>query len=164
MRTTLASLSLCLGLALPAAAQTPNDIGLTMDGGILTVLYGQVCGPVGCQPFPGGSVGQGQSRTLTHYSAPISPYAVLLGLPGSCLPVPGVGNSLLLLPSPVAVLAIGTTSWEPFVPTPCSQGLAIVTLQVPALAPVGLMFRVQSIGWSVGGGLGFGPAIEATIR
>ncbi|HZN38732.1 MAG TPA: hypothetical protein VFD82_08005 [Planctomycetota bacterium] len=139
-----------------------NEVGLTMDGGVLTVIYGQVCGPVTCQPFPGGTVGPGQTRLLVHYSNPTSLYIIAIGLQGPCLPVPGFGN-VLLLDSPV-ILSFGVTSTPPFVPTGCNQGMDSYTLSIPPSAPLGFQFRVQSLGFSNFGVLAFGPAIEATIQ
>lgn len=158
----LLSLTLLLPL-LPAQSGPVNDVGLTMDGGVLTVIYGQVCGPVTCQPLPGGTIAGGESRTLVHYSAPVSPYVIALGLPGNCAQIAGIANVLLLGP-PVLTVAVGLTSAPPFVPTPCDQGLAIHTLTVPRGAPSGVAFRVQSLGVSNSGALGFGPSIATAIQ
>src|SRR5262245_57074981 len=147
----------------PVTAQTPvNEIGLTMDGGVLTVIYGQVCGPVSCQPLPGGTIAPGQTRSLLHYSNPVSLYVIGAGLPGPCLAVPGFGN-VLLLDSPI-ILDFRVTSTPPFVPTGCNQGMAGTNLSIPASAPLGFVLRVQSLGVSNGGILSFGPAIETTIQ
>jgi hypothetical protein len=143
-----------------ALAQT-TDVGLTMDGGMLTVLYGQACGPVGCQPFPGGAVGQGQTRTLIHYGAPVSLYVIAAGLPAPCAAIPGIDN-VLMLANPI-VLGFGLTSAPPFVPTPCQQGLAHQQLVIPPTAPIGVTFRLQSLGFGNSGALALGPAIETTI-
>lgn len=137
-----------------------QDIGLTMDGGMLTVLYGQICGAVNCTPSVAGPVGIGQSRSLVHYAAPASLYAVAIGVPGPCLQVPGFDN-VLLLASPV-ILGVGVTSAPPFVPTPCQQGVASESFTIPLGAPSGFVLRLQSFGLSNSGNWAFGPAIETT--
>lgn len=147
-----------LALSSFAFAQT-QDVGLTMDGGLLTVIYGQDCGPVGCTPMVAGPVGVGTTRSVTHYSAPQTLYAVAIGFPGSCVQVPGFDNSLLLQ-SPV-VVGWGLTSAPPFVALPCQQGLATASFTIPAGAPAGVAFRIQSLGESLAGGFAFGPALEA---
>lgn len=138
-----------------------TDIGLTMDGGMLTVLFGQICGPVSCATFPGGSIGVGQSRNLQHYGKPASLYAIAIGLPGPCIAIPGIDNPVLLS-GPVFVDA-GLTSAPPFVPTPCQQGVAGYTLAIPANAPTGFVLRIQSFGQSNSGAFALGPTIETTI-
>jgi hypothetical protein len=157
----LAALSLATAVALaPVCAQT-TEVGLTMDGGLLTVLYGQDCGPVTCAPFLAGPVGQGQTRSLTIYGAPQTLYVIAIGFPGTCTPVPGFDN-VLLLANPV-VLDFGVTSSPPFVPTPCQQGVVSYGLTIPSPAPVGVVFRLQGLGVGLGGAFAFGPAIETSI-
>jgi len=157
MKTLLLSL-LCCAIARPALAQA-QDIGLTMEPGALTVIYGQVCGPLGCTPFVVGPVGAGTSRSVTHYSAPQTLYAVAIGTPGPCLAVPGFDNSLLMQ-NPI-VIGWGLTSAPPFVGLPCQQGLASELVTIPAGVPAGIVFRVQSFGQSLNGNFGFGPALES---
>ncbi len=155
----LVSLAAALAAA-PAAAQT-QDVGLTMDGGVLTVIYGQDCGPVTCTPMFGSVVGAGETRVLTQYSAPQTLYAIAFGLPGACLAVPGFDNRLLL--QDIILLDVGLTSAPPFVPLPCQQGVASFALTLPDTTPPGIVYRLQSIGVSVqSGAFAFGPAIEAT--
>lgn len=161
MRRHAISFSCCLALATAAAHAQATDVGLTMDGGLLTVLYGQICGPVACTPFVGGAVGAGQSRSLVHYGAPQSLYAIAIGLPMPCVAIPGIDN-VALLNNPV-FLDAGVTSAPPFVPTPCQQGVPSAGLTIPANAPLGFVFRVQSFGVSNSGQFALGPAIEATI-
>ena len=152
--------SLAVSLAAAGAAAQAQDVGLYLDGGVLTVLYGQECGPVGCTPFSGSGVAAGESRSLHHFSAPASLYVIAIGGPGPCVAVPGIDN-VLLLDSPL-VLGFGLTSAPPFAPTQCQQGLAGETLTIPPSAPPGIVFRVQSLGISNSGAWAFGPAIEAT--
>lgn len=158
MKTLLLSL-LYVAFARPATAQA-QDIGLTMDGGLLTVIYGQSCGPLACSPFVAGPTGVGTTRTVIHYSAPQTLYAVAIGTPGPCVAVPGFDNSVLLQ-NPI-IIGWGLTSAPPFVPLPCQQGMAAVPLTIPAGVPSGIAFRVQSFGQSLGGQFGFGPALEST--
>ncbi|MFT4512979.1 MAG: hypothetical protein ACI89X_001500 [Planctomycetota bacterium] len=158
MKAILFSFLSC-ALAQPVLAQA-QDIGLTMDGGVLTVLYGQDCGPVACTPFVGGSVAGGETRSLVHLSAPQTLYAIAIGNAGTCVAVPGFDNSLLL--SNPFVLGWGLTSAPPFVGLPCQQGMAFEQLVIPAGVPAGIVFRVQSFGQSLSGQFGFGPTIEAT--
>lgn len=155
-------LTFLVAAALGAAASRAQalDVGLTMDGGMLTVLYGQVCGTVNCTPFVAGPVGVGQSRSLVHYAAPASLYAVAIGLPGPCLQVPGFDN-VFLLSNPV-ILGFGITSAPPFVPTPCQQGVTSESFTIPAGAPTGFVLRLQSFGLSNSGAWAFGSAIETT--
>lgn len=158
MKTLLFTLLSC-AIAQPALAQA-QDIGLTMDGGLLTVVYGQSCGPVSCTPFVGGPIAAGESRTIEHLSAPQTLYAIAIGNPATCVAVPGFDN-FLLLGSPV-VLGWGLTSAPPFIGLPCQQGMASQQLTIPIGAPAGIVFRVQSFGQSLSGQFGFGPTIEAS--
>lgn len=160
MKTLLLGFSFCAMLSASAMAQVP-DVGLTMDGGVLTVIYGQVCGPVSCTPLTGGTVGAGQTRSLVHYSAPATLYAIAIGFAGPCVAVPGFDNPLLLQ-SPL-ILGFGLTSAPPFVPLPCQQGIASESFTLPNTTPPGIVFRVQSLGVSPSTGLfAFSDAIEAT--
>ncbi len=165
MRHILRSCLLACTLLASLGAQTGpyDDLGLTMDGGVLTVIYGQVCGPVACASLPAGTVSGGESRSLVVYGAPVTPFVVALGLPQPCAAIPGFGNGLLL-GAPVITLAVGTTSAPPFVPTPCNQGVAIVSLPVPRGTPAGITFRVQSLGIGQSGLPGFGPTLEARTQ
>jgi hypothetical protein len=160
MKNPLLSL-LALPLATSLATAQATDVGLTMDGGMLTVLYGQICGPVPCTPFTAGPIGIGQPRNFMHYGAPQTLYAIAVGLPTPCVPIPGFDNALQLW-DPI-ILDAGLTSAPPFVPTPCQQGVAGYTLQLPANAPVGLTFHIQSLGVSNSGAFAFGPTIVTTI-
>jgi len=161
MRCLLTTITATALLASFAKAQV-DDIGLYLHGGLLTVLYGQECGPVGCQPFPGGPIAAGETRTLTHYSAPSSIFAIAVGLPGPCTPLPGIDNPLLL--GSIVFLDAGITSSPPFVALPCQQGIGQGSLTIPPNTPAGLVIRMQSIGISPStGGLALGPTIEATI-
>lgn len=158
MKRTLQSFLLATTLAAPAVAQA-QDVGLTLD---VSPFFGQDCGPVTCQPLPGGIVSMLQPRVLTHYGAAQSFYAIAIGLPGPCLQVPGFDN-VLLLSDPIILIGAGITSSPPFVPLPCDQGIANETLLLPAGLAIGLVFRIQSIGISGSGVLAFSAAIEATI-
>jgi hypothetical protein len=159
MRRSLPSLA-ALALA-PFAAAQATDIGLTMDGGMLTVIYGQSCGPVPCTPFTAGPIGIGQPRNLIHFGAPQTLYAIAVGLPTPCIVIPGLDNALQLN-GPI-ILDSGITTSPPFVPLPCNQGIANYSLVVPPSAPIGLQVHIQSLGVSINGAFGFGPTIVTTI-
>ena len=153
-------LAAAAALAITAPAQV-QDVGLTLDGGVLTVIYGQACGPVSCSPMVGGPIAGGQARMLTQYSAPQTLYAVAVGVPGACLPLPGFGNSLLLQ-NPF-VLSWGVMPTPPFAPIPCQQTFFAVPLMLPAGTPAGIALRLQSVGVSPSTGqFAFGPAIDVT--
>jgi hypothetical protein len=148
-------------LVAPYAAAQATDVGLTMDGGLLTVIYGQSCGPVPCTPFTAGPIGIGQPRNLIHFGAPQSLYAIAVGLPTPCVVIPGFDNALQLN-GPI-ILDSGITTSPPFVPLPCNQGIANFSLVLPPNAPIGLQFHIQSLGVSLGGAFAFGPTIVTTI-
>lgn len=148
-----------LSLSCVLAAQVP-DVGLTMDGGMLTVIYGQSCGPVTCTPFVGGAVAGGETRNLVHTGSPNTPFVIAIGLPGTCQRFPGIDNALLL-GSPITTIAVGTTG-GPNPVSACRQGAARAQLQMPRGVPAGIVFRLQSFGTSGSSqGPAFSPAIEA---
>jgi hypothetical protein len=159
MTRSLASL-FALALA-PFAAAQATDVGLTMDGGMLTVIYGQSCGVVACTPMVAGPIGIGQPRNLVHFGAPQSLYAIAVGLPTPCVVIPGFDNALQLN-GPI-ILDSGITTSPPFVPLPCNQGIANYSLVLPPNAPIGLTFHIQSLGVSISGAFAFGPTIVTTI-
>ena len=158
------SLSRCFAAVAFAAAlhsQTTavNDVGLTIGDPNTSVSVGQACGPVACTPLLGGTMAGGSTRTVLHHAAPNSPFVLAIGLPGPCLQIPGLANSLLLLPLPVT-LTVGIVS-SPSLTANCHQGTGRFSLTLPAGAPSGVVFRLQSIGVSNSGAVAFGPAIEA---
>jgi hypothetical protein len=161
MRFPLPTL-LALTLATNLATAQATDVGLTMDGGMLTVIFGQDCGTVPCTPFLAGPTGGGQPRNLVHYGAAQTLYVIAIGLPTPCIPIPGFDNALQLL-DPI-VLDFGLTTSPPFVPLPCgmSQGVANFQLVLPATVPAGITFRIQSLGVSGSGAFAFGPTLEST--
>jgi hypothetical protein len=151
-----------LALAAPALAQV-NDVGLTMTGPTNTSVVGQACGPLACTLFNAGTLAPGAARTVTHHAALNSLYALAIGLPGPCLQFPGIANDVLLLLPPVT-LAVGVTASPGLSTSACRQGQARYQFIVPAGAPSGVVFRLQSLGVSNSGALAFGPAIEATVQ
>lgn len=159
MKHTLLTFSLTVAMTAVATAQS-QDVGMTMDGGMLTVIYGQACGAVGCTPLTGGSIAGGESRNLQLFGAPQTFYALGIGNPSPCVAIPGIDNALLL--QDITVLAAGLQSAPPLVPLPCQQGTAGYTLTMPNAVPAGITFRLQLIGVSGGGSLAFGPALEVT--
>jgi hypothetical protein len=143
------------------SAQTTNDIGLTMG---TTTLFGQFCGPVPCQPMPGPTIVRGTSAAVTQNAAPHTPFAIAIGLPMSgCTPIPGIANALEL-GQPIAVIAVGVTG--PPVPAVlrCPRGVATVQLNVPANAPAGFAFVLQSVGVDWSGQLGFSNGLAAVTQ
>jgi hypothetical protein len=153
---------LVLLLCVPAAAQV-TDVGLTMFGATNTSLAGQACGPVPCGPFAAGTMRPGETRTVVHHAAASTPYVLAIGFPGPCFPFPGIANDVQLALPPVT-LAVGATAAQGFSTAVCRQTQARYQLTLPAGAPSGIVFRLQSLGVSNSGALAFGPAIEATVQ
>ncbi len=143
-----------------APAQISNDIGLTLDSGGLTVLFGQFCGPVPCAPFAGGTIAVGSTRVVSHGAAALTPFALAVSLPSTnCAQIPGIAN-MLQLDLGAQILATGVTG--PPVPAAfCPRGVANVQLTVPPSIPPGIAFVLQSIGVTWSGSFAFGPAIAA---
>ncbi|MBM4059811.1 MAG: hypothetical protein FJ265_01770 [Planctomycetes bacterium] len=151
--------------ALPLAAQggttAVQDVGLTLDGGMLTVIYGRDCGPFTCQPMFAGPVGIGQQRIVSVYGAPSQVYVLafsLASLTQPCILVPGIGNALIL-GHPI-VVAIGVTS--PAMPgSTCQQGRANYPFTFPPTAPPGMPFEIQGLAISPSLGV---PAFTIALR
>jgi len=119
--------------------------------------------PVTCAALPAGTITRGASVTIVHQSAAVTPFAIGVALPGPCTVVPGIANSLLL-GAGLEILTLSVTSAPPFRALQCDQGLAILEITVPNTLPVGLQLRVQSLGWSIQGVPGFGPALDVTVQ
>jgi hypothetical protein len=151
---------LLLAVAIPAQTATVN-IGLQAIGGTATI--GQECGPLTCTPFQGGAIGLGQQRSLIHWSVPVAPYLIAMGLPAPCQTVPGIANSLLVDPASTVLLAAGVTT-VPTITGFCLQGQGRYTLIMPASAPLPITFRLQSAGMTTNLMVGLGPAIELTLQ
>lgn len=146
---------------LPAQTSTigVQDVGLTMDGGVLTVIYGQACGPFACAPLTAGTLSAStaaRSRTVTVHGAPTSLFvlamsqASIVAVP--CTTIAGIGNALILS-LPATTLAIGVTGAA--VPNPsaaCRQGQARYVLTVPATAPRNLRVLLQAVTMSAATG------------
>jgi hypothetical protein len=147
-----------LAAALPAQATV--NVGLQM---VASGIVGQQCGPLACAPFPGGTVALLQQRTFVHWSVPYTPYLIAIGLPGPCMQVPGIANSLLLAPASVVLLSVGATGGPPLNAW-CLQGQGRYTLTFPASAPLPITFRIQSVGMTTNAMVGLGPAIELTLQ
>jgi len=166
MRASRLFLTAALAAA-PLAAQASNvaDVGLTMDGGILTVIYGQSCGPFSCTPWVAGPVAPGQPRIVVVYGAPTQVYVLAIDLFSSqpCLPIPGLGNALILSPQPIT-LAVGVTG--PGNPTSvCLQGRGAYSLSFPLGAPSGLPFQLQALAMSAAQNVpAFTIALQSTIQ
>jgi hypothetical protein len=154
-----AALAAALLLA-PLPAQAVNDVGLCIDvPTAVPVMLCHPCTPASCQSLGGPALFRGTVRSLRHLGAPSTPFAVAIGLQGPCLPITGIANALMLA-APV-VLAVGVTSALPLIAT-CNQTQSqLIPVVIPAMAPLGLGVRFQSLGMSSSGLLAFSPAIEA---
>lgn len=164
MRNLPLAAAVLLCAAVPRAQTNVQDLGLTMSVGMLTVIYGQVCGPFSCTPFPAGNVGAGVPAQVSHWGAPGTPFVLAIGFAPagiSCLAFPGIGNALLLDPAAVATLAVGTTPPSSPGTTLCNVARADVPFQIPAGVPAGIQFRLQSVGSGASHQLAFTVAIEA---
>ena len=162
MRAICSFVSLLFAAA--ATSQGVVDIGLRLaETSMLPAMSGQECGPATCAALPAGTITRGASVTIVHQSAAVTPFAIGVALPGPCTVVPGIANSLLL-GAGLEILTLSVTSAPPFRALQCDQGLAIITIDVPNNLPVGLQLRVQSLGWSIQGVPGFGPALDVTVQ
>jgi hypothetical protein len=151
-------------LAFPALAQV-TDVGLTLGlnaAGTTGGQVGQACGIVTCGALPGGTMGPGRAASVLHHAAASTPFALAIGFPGPCFQFPGIANDVMLNLPPVT-LAVGVTTSAPSTSV-CQQGVGRYVLTLPATAPRGLVFRLQSLGVSGSGALAFGPAIEITVQ
>lgn len=166
---TLRSLLFAAVCAAPVAAQagsvSVHDVGLTLDGGMLTVIYGQSCGPFSCLPFQAGPVGRGQLRIATVHGAPQQLFVLAVSLASigmPCQPFPGFGNALILgQPHTLAIGVLGA----PAAGTVCLQGRADYPLLLPPNAPVGVPFELQALAWSASRQQpAFTIALRATIQ
>lgn len=150
----LPRLAAALGVATILAAQgtsTPaTDVGITLDGGLLTVLYGQNCGAFSCTPLYGGPIAAGQPRQVAVYGDAGQLFVLAAALQPAtapCTNVPGLANALLLQ-QPV-VLALGvTTAW----PASCPAGRAVCPLVFPPGVPSGVQFTLQGLAASAAQG------------
>lgn len=147
-------------LSVPASAQNVNDAGLMMDGGVLTVIYGQDCGPFSCQPFQAGPTAVGQPYNVYVFGTTQQFFALAADLDTnvSCLSIPGIGNQLLLA-QPVT-LAFGTIGPVASIGL-CQQGRGQYTLQFPPATPPGVGFILQALVMSQSQGI---PAFTVGIR
>lgn len=165
LRCLLLSTAIAAPVAAQAGSLAVHDVGLTLDGGMLTVIYGQSCGPFSCQPFQAGPVGRGQLRIATVHGAPQQLYVLAVSLASIAMPCqlfPGVGNALVLgQPNTLAIGVLG-----PSVPgTVCLQGRADYPLLLPPQAPVGVPFELQALAWSASHQQpAFTIALSATIQ
>lgn len=164
MRPTPVMLLAALSAAtVPAQIGTVPDVGLTMTGGLLPVTSGLACGPFACVAHPAPAIPRGQARNITHFGAPQSLYAIGVGLPPfACIPWSGIAN-YLMLGNPVITMSVGVTGPR-LLSTPCAQGTAAIVLLVPAAAPPGLLFNIQSLGISPASGqVAFSHAIGTAV-
>ena len=167
MRVLGLLLVLVLAANMPSQTGSVTDIGLTMMSGSgpasVGPVTGQMCGVVTCTPFVAPSMSGGETRAVRHHAPTNSLYALAIGLPsGACVPYPGLANYLLLMP-PIETLAVGALGPLMLVSS-CQQGMAFFQLTVPATAPAGITFRLQSVGVSATGQFALSPAIEVTTQ
>ncbi|MEC7584598.1 MAG: hypothetical protein VYE77_09785 [Planctomycetota bacterium] len=160
-------LVLVLAAEMPSQVGSATDIGLTMMSGngpaSAGPVTGQMCGVVPCTPFVAAPRAGGETRAVRHHAPTSSLYALAIGLPsGACVPYPGLGNYLLLMP-PIETLALGQLGPLMLVSS-CQQGMAFFSLTLPANAPAGITFRLQSVGVSATGEFALSPAIEVTTQ
>lgn len=167
MRVPSLFLTATLAATLPAqGSATVNDVGMTMDGGMLPVIFGQSCGPFTCTPLYAGPVAAGQpGRTVIVYGAPNQPFALAIDLANSapCMPFPGIANSLILGVQPVT-LAFGLIGGGILV-GPCNQGRAWYGLSFPVGAPSGVQFELQALAMSASQNVpAFTIALQSSIQ
>ena len=147
MRVPFLFLTAALAAA-PLLAQSVQDVGLTMDGGLLTVIYGQACGPFSCTPRVAGNVAAAQPRVVVVYGAPVQIYVLAIDLANSapCFAFPGIANSLVLGVQPFT-LAIGILGPGGVIGA-CQQGRAPYSLLFPLGTPSGVQFQLQALAMS----------------
>lgn len=170
MRTPFVVAALCgvFPFAAGLAAQSPvQDVGLTFTpSAMLPAFAGHDCGPFSCTPVQSFNVGPNSGSRADVFGAAGTPFVLGISLATApvCLPIAGLGNSLLLDPATVSAYAIGVTPPPGPVSLPCQVTRANVLFPVPVGAPSGLPFRLQGI--AVGGSSGvlaFTIAIDAAI-
>ncbi|MCA8948827.1 MAG: hypothetical protein KDE27_04950 [Planctomycetes bacterium] len=142
-RIVLAAALAASAAALPA--QTATDVGLRLGGGVLTVIYGQDCGPFSCTPVQAGPAAAGQPYNAYVYGAVQQPFALAIDLDTNapCIAIPGIANSLLLVNQPVT-LAFGLTQ-GPSLSASCIVGRGSYVLQFPNGTPAGVTFLLQAV-------------------
>jgi hypothetical protein len=173
MRT--ATLLACLLSFGPAAAQITaagvHDVGLVMTTPTVlasTQAVGQACGPFTCTPFSAPSPAAtpaSSTRTVRIFGDANSLWVLMMSTtpPAStpCLPIPGIGNALIL-GQPIVVVGFGVTG--PLLPNPtaaCQQGVGTFQLTLPTPAPNILPFYLQALTMSHATG---GPAFTVAVR
>lgn len=156
--TTFLSATLLTVTPLAAQLVSVNDVGLTMDGGILPVIYGQSCGPFTCTPFQAGPVGAGLPYNISVHGAPGQAFVLAIDLvPFPCIAFPGIGNALLVA-QPVT-LALGIAVANPT--AACRQGRGVHVLQTPPATPPGIQFLLQGGAFSPSLGI---PAFTVALQ
>ena len=141
-------------LATTAAAQMPGP-GLTWTGASGGGSFLPSCTSIAVTAAAGDSV------ALNVWGDPGAPFLLFGGASATqCLPIPGVGNGLVL-DFPIALLASGTlTQLTPCLA--CPPGYQALPFVVPALPPgVSASFQAASFGNNV---LALTVAITATVQ
>lgn len=156
----------CTALSLPAQ-NTVQDVGLTLSPGVLTVIYGQVCGPFSCTPASAGALAAGSANEIAVWAASNTPFVVGISAavtPTPCLPLPGLANALLLDPAAVAVFGIGVIPQQVPMPFGCQVSRQNLPFVLPPGAPSGLAFRLQAVGTSASTRqLAFSSALDSSV-
>ncbi len=167
MRVPSLFLTAAFAATLPAqGSATVNDVGLTMSGGALPVIFGQSCGPFTCTPLYAGPVAAGQpGRSVIVHGAPNQPFALAIDFANSapCIPFPGIANALTLGAQPVTI-AFGVIGSGTLI-GPCNQGRAWCGLSFPVGAPSGVQFELQALAMSASQNVpAFSSALQSSIQ
>ena len=145
-RRTIAAIVVALAAAAPAAAQIGRgETGLWMvkpSGNA-----GLVCGPSFACTFTPTSLARGESVDLWVRGVFGQPFAVALGVqqPPLCLPLPGVHNALLFVPTLVPFAGVLN---QPDTVRACPGGYEKLSFSVPQALPSGAVVLFQALAWS----------------
>ena len=157
MAARLALVVLASGLIAAAIpAQLPGP-GLTWTGS----SGGNAGGFIpSCSNAPVTAV-RGESVSVRVWGDPKAPFALLAAAGGhQCLPIPGLGNALVLDP-PLVPIAFGTlTQSSPCLS--CPPGFQELQFSVPRTLPLGAAASFQALGFGAGNPA-FTAAVTATI-
>lgn len=171
MRHPLLALALTLSTA---AAQGTSlgvaDVGLVMQvgasTGTVTGTVGQRCGPFTCVPFGSNApvLSNALVRPVRIYGDANSLYVLAMSTAPAiapCVPIPGIGNALIL-GQPAVAISIGVTG--PYLPSTslaCRQGVATYQLALPPVSPAVIPFLLQAVTYSFSTQ---GPAFTVAVR
>lgn len=157
MRHTLLGCVLATSFAVPVAAQFPGP-GMTWTGtaGGSTGSYLPTCANLPVDAVRGDSV------LLRIWGDPGSVFLLLTaGSANQCLPIPGIGNALMLDLPAFPVVAGVLTQLTPCLS--CPPGYEPLPFVVPTSLPPGLVASFQSVGFGANQ-FAFTIAITATVQ